>query len=366
MSSAYTRAGVDIDAMMEALRAAKRRIRATATPAVLSEVGDFGGLHTSPGAGSVLVSSIDGVGTKLKVAQMAGRHDTIGRDLVNHCVNDIVTQGARPLFFLDYIGAARLEPEVFAQVVGGLCAACRANGCALIGGETAEMPGLYPEGEYDLVGTIVGAVARRKLITGSSIRGGDLLIGLPSSGLHTNGYSLARKVIFDQARLKIDDLFPGTRRSVGRVLLDVHKSYLRPVRALVARAPVRGLAHITGGGLVDNVPRILPPGLSAHVDPRTWRVPPVFRFIRQEGGVEEEEMFRVFNMGIGMVAVVRPGDAETAMEALDGAGASPRIIGDIRPGARALCLAERRGDPGAWSVKPMARSVSGSGSGAMK
>jgi phosphoribosylformylglycinamidine cyclo-ligase len=326
-SSAYAQAGVDIDAMNEALRRSKRMIDATATPDVLSKTGSFGGLHRAPGRDSILVSSIDGVGTKLKVAAMAGRHDTVGRDLVNHCVNDILVQGAAPLFFMDYVGAADLDPDAFVQVVRGLTRACRENGCALLGGETAEMPGLYPPGEYDLVGAIVGAVKRDDLVTGEAIRPGDLLLGLPSTGLHTNGYSLARRIFFEMAGLRVTDVCPGTQRSLADVLLAVHRSYLKPVSALRERVAVRGMAHITGGGLVDNIPRVLPEGIRAVIDQSTWTPPPVFRALRELGGVDEMEMVRVFNMGIGFVIFVRPDDVEAAIEALRAARAAPRVIG---------------------------------------
>jgi len=327
--SAYAAAGVDIDEMMGALTRAKRGIRKTATPGVVSDIGSFGGLFVSPGSDHLLVSSIDGVGTKLKVAHLAGRHDTVGQDLVNHCVNDILVQGARPLFFMDYVGTARLDAGAFAGVLKGLCKACRENGCALIGGETAEMPGLYPEGEYDLVGAIVGSVPRRDVITGEAIREGDVLIGLPSTGLHTNGYSLARRVLFEQAGLAIDDVIPGTRRTVADTLLAVHRSYLKPVTALMQAVKVRGMAHITGGGLVDNVPRVLPEGLCAAFDRRSWTPAPVYRFVQETGQIDELEMYRVFNMGIGYVIMVRAGDRERAMEILGAAGSRPRVIGSM-------------------------------------
>jgi phosphoribosylformylglycinamidine cyclo-ligase len=334
--SSYRRAGVDIDAMDRALKAAKETIRSTTTPGVVSDVGSFGGLHVSPGSASLLVSSIDGVGTKLAVAKLTGVHNTIGRDLVNHCVNDILTQGARPLFFLDYLGTSTLDPSLFAEVIKGLAAGCRENGCALIGGETAEMPGLYPVGEYDLVGAIVGAVARDAVITGEKIKPGDVLIGLPSSGLHTNGYSLARKVLFKTAGLRVTSILPGTRRRVGRILLDVHRSYLKPVTALRKHVKVRGLAHITGGGLIDNVPRILPRKCSAVIDCATWTVPKVFQFIQKAGRIDPEEMYRVFNMGIGMVVVVRKRDATLALETLGLAGESPHLIGEVKSGPRGV------------------------------
>ena len=325
--SSYARAGVDIDEMMGSLSAVKRMVKQTATRSVRSDIGSFGGLFDSPGKDHVLVASADGVGTKLKVAVMANRHHTVGQDLINHCTNDILVQGARPLFFLDYLGAARLEGPVFKDVVRGLCKACRENGCALLGGETAEMPGLYPDGEYDLVGTIVGTVPRKQVITGSGIRAGDVIIGLGASGLQTNGYSLARQVIFEQAGLGIHDTFPGTRRSVADVLLKVHQSFLKPVLALMKAVPIRGMAHITGGGLVDNVPRILPEAVDAIVNRSSWTVPPVFRFIEAQGGVDHEEMYRIFNMGIGYTILVRARDAGAAMKMLRAMRARPTVIG---------------------------------------
>jgi phosphoribosylformylglycinamidine cyclo-ligase len=278
------------------------------------------------------------VGTKLKVAVMARRHDTVGRDLVNHCVNDILVQGATPLFFLDYIGASKVEPAVFRAVVAGLCAACRENGCALIGGETAELPGLYPPGEYDLVGTIVGAVDRGRAITGSRIREGDIVIGLPSSGLHTNGYSLARKIIFDKCGLGIADPLPGAGRTVADALLAVHTSYLRPVCRVLEKIRVRGMAHITGGGLFDNIPRVLPEGTAVVIDRSSWRVPPLFRFLQEAGGVDAEEMYRVFNMGLGYALIVHEADAEECVAILKRARCAAWIAGYVRKGRRRVIL----------------------------
>lgn len=338
--SAYAQAGVDIDEMMTGLQSIKRMVKQTNTPDVLSHIGSFGGLFSAPGSKEVLVASTDGVGTKLQVAMMAGRHDTIGQDLVNHCVNDILVQGARPLFFLDYLGTAQLKAAVFKEVVKGLCLACKRNGCALLGGETAEMPGLYPPGEYDLVGTIVGTVARRKLITGTTIKPGDVAIGLPSSGLHTNGYSLARKVIFSKAGLKIGDQLPGTKKTVGELLLAVHKSYLKPVTALMEKLQVHGMAHITGGGLIDNLPRILPENVEVVLCRSSWKVPPLFQFIQQAGGIEPDEMFRVFNMGIGFVIIVRAKDADNALKALKAERVRPVLIGQIKKGCRKVCLVD--------------------------
>ena len=336
--SAYAAAGVDIDEMMTGLAAVKRMVQGTKQPGVLSDIGSFGGLFKSPGQDHVLVASTDGVGTKLKVAVMAGRHTSVGQDLVNHCVNDILVQGAAPLFFMDYLGTARLSGAIFRDVIAGLCKACRRNGCALLGGETAEMPGLYPAAEYDLVGTIVGAVPRKGIVTGKTIRPGDVLIGLRSSGLHTNGYSLARRIVFEQAGLKTNDLWPGTHRRVADVLLAVHRSYLRPVQAVMQQVRVQGMAHITGGGLLDNVPRILPPGTRAVVDRTAWTVSPVFRFLEVRGQVDPDEMYRVFNMGIGYVLIVRPRDAEATLAALRKARCPGRPIGHIEKGNPELVL----------------------------
>lgn len=336
--SSYAAAGVDIDEMERGLRAVKRMVKQARGKGALSNIGSFGGLFTSPGKGHALVASTDGVGTKLKVAVMANRHTTVGEDIVNHCVNDILVQGARPLFFLDYIGTSKLEGRMFRDIVSGLCRACRANNCTLLGGETAEMPGLYPPGEYDLVGTVVGTVEKKKIITGSSIKAGDIIVGLRSSGLHTNGYSLARKVVFETAGLKIDDTFPGTGRSVASVLLAVHKSYLKPASALMKKVTVRGMAHITGGGVVDNIPRILPRGTRAVIDTASWKPGPVFDFMESTGKVDHEEMYRVFNMGIGFVFVVREKDIDTTLAVLRKTRQKPVLVGYITEGKRDLKL----------------------------
>jgi phosphoribosylformylglycinamidine cyclo-ligase len=330
----YAAAGVDIDAAATAMKGVAALVRSTATPDTLSELGSFGGLYRVPRdvASPVLVASTDGVGTKLKVAFLAGRHGTVGEDLVNHCVNDILVQGAKPLFFLDYVGVGRLEPGVVEELVGGIARGCRANGAALLGGETAEMPDFYAAGEYDLAGTIVGVVEEGRVLDGSAIAAGDAIIALASSGLHTNGYSLARKVVFERMGLGVDDPFPGEDGSVADVLLRVHRSYLRPLWPLLERGEVRGLAHITGGGLVDNVPRILPKGVDARFDLSSWTVPPVFRVLQREGGVEEREMFRAFNMGIGMVAVVTADRAEALIRELNTAGETAWLAGEIVPG----------------------------------
>jgi phosphoribosylformylglycinamidine cyclo-ligase len=312
LGSKYKDSGVDIDAAGKALKGIGEMVRGTFRSEVLSRVGNFGGLFTMPGGlkDPVLVSSIDGVGTKLRLAFMTGRHDTVGEDLVNHCVNDILVQGAEPLFFLDYFGCGKLESGVIEAVVSGLARGCSSNGCALIGGETAEMPGFYAEGEYDLAGCIIGVVEREKLITGEKIEPGDDLWAFPSSGLHTNGYSLARHIAFKDADLTVDDEIPGAGGSVADLLLAVHRSYLPEIRSMRSVADVRGLAHITGGGLIDNIPRIIPEGTGVEIDRASWETPPLFEWLAGAGGVDDLEMHRVFNMGIGMVAIVPEAGAE--------------------------------------------------------
>jgi phosphoribosylformylglycinamidine cyclo-ligase len=306
--SAYAAAGVNIDNKMEALKAIKTMVGSTKTVNVVGGIGSFGGLCRLPQGSpkdTLLVSSTDGVGTKLKVASMMKKHDTVGQDIVNHCVNDILVQGARPLFFMDYVGTSKFDGPVFKQIVAGLCKACKENNMALLGGETAEMPGLYPMGEYDLVGTIVGCVSRKQLITGQSIRAGDVILGLPSNGLQTNGYSLARKVFFDICQMSPFDKLPGTNLTVGEALLAVHKSFLKPVgRLLENKIKITGMAHITGGGFPDNIPRVLPKATAAEIDRTTWPVPTIFNFIERQGKVDHDEMYRVFNMGIGFVLIV--------------------------------------------------------------
>ena len=306
--SAYAAAGVNIDNKMEALKAIKTMIGSTKTVNVVGGIGSFGGLCRLPQGSpkdTLLVSSTDGVGTKLKVAAMMKKHDTVGQDIVNHCVNDILVQGARPLFFMDYVGTSKFDGPVFRQIVAGLCKACKENNMALLGGETAEMPGLYPVGEYDLVGTIVGCVSRKQLITGQSIRAGDVVIGLPSSGLQTNGYSLARKVFFDICQMSPFDKLPGTNLTVGEALLSVHRSFLKPVgRLLENKIKINGMAHITGGGFPDNIPRVLPKATAVEIDRTTWEVPTIFNFIERQGKVDHDEMYRVFNMGIGFVLIM--------------------------------------------------------------
>lgn len=303
---AYARAGVDVDLGNFVKKRIQARVKSTHGPEVLGKIGGFGGLFAPNFSGlrePILVASVDGVGTKLKVAFALDRHDTVGADLVNHCVNDIAVLGARPLFFLDYIGAERLEPRVFDQILAGFTKACRAAGCALIGGETAQMPGMYRKGEYDLAGCIVGVVERRKMIDGSRIRRGDVILGMPSNGLHTNGYSLARKILFDQMRLKPSARVSGLDKSLGDELLRTHTNY-QPRLARVPTAQLHGLAHITGGGLVDNLPRVLPKTCDAMIDTKAWKVPTIFQILLERGRVPREEMYQVFNMGIGMAIIV--------------------------------------------------------------
>ena len=304
--SAYAQAGVNIDVKMNAVGSIKQMVASTKTANVIGGIGAFGGLHKVPtGKGMILVSSADGVGTKLKVAAMMNKHDTVGQDIVNHCVNDILVQGAKPLFFMDYIGTAKVAPVQFKNVVSGLCKACKENKMALLGGETAEMPGLYPAGEYDLVGTIVGCVKKSELITGKSIRAGDVIIGFPSGGLQTNGFSLARRVIFDLCQYSWKDKLPGTNQTFGEALLAVHKSFLKPVAKLLERkVKITGMAHITGGGFPDNIPRVLPKSVYAEIDRTTWDPPTIFKFIERQGKVDHDEMYRVFNMGVGYVLIM--------------------------------------------------------------
>jgi len=330
----YREAGVDLDAADRTKEGLRDLVESTRDANTLSEMGLFGGLYAVPPefANPVLVSSADGVGTKLKIAFRSGRHDTVGQDLVNHCVNDILVQGARPLFFLDYLATGDLDEAVVKEVVGGVAVACRENGCALLGGETAQMPDFYADDEYDLAGFIVGIVGRDQILDGSRVRAGDVLIGLESSGLHTNGYTLARKVVFDAMSLTVDDRFPGSDRSVGEVLLDVHRSYLAPLWPILETGTIRGLAHITGGGIPGNLPRILGTELGGRVDLSSWEAPNVFRILREAGKVERDEMLRVFNMGVGMIVVTSPGDADGVLSTLRAGGSSPWVMGEVEAG----------------------------------
>lgn len=326
---AYASAGVDVDLGNKVKRGIHSLVRQTHGPEVLGRIGGFGGLFRADFRGMkdpVLVSSVDGVGTKLKIAFAMNRHDSVAEDLVNHCVDDIAVLGARPLFFLDYIGTERLDPTVFRQLIRGFSRACKAAGCALIGGETAQLPGMYRPREYDLAGCIVGVVDRPKIIDGSQVRRGDVIIGLPSNGLHTNGYTLARKVLLERMKLGLSSRVEGLKGTIGEELLRVHRNYL-PVLARLPEGLVKGMAHITGGGLVDNLPRVLPASCDAMIDTGAWKVPPIFSLIEKGGKVDREEMYQVFNMGIGMVLIVAEEAAAEALRLTRG-----RRIGRIEEG----------------------------------
>ncbi len=327
----YRSAGVDLEAADRAKGALKHLVARTRDEHTLSELGLFGGLYALPPEFQhpVLVSSADGVGTKLKLAFLTGRHDTVGQDLVNHCVNDILVQGARPLFFLDYLAAGHLEEGVVTDVVKGVAQACLENRCALLGGETAEMPDFYSRGEYDLAGFITGVVEREQILDGSRIQPGDILLGLGSTGLHTNGYSLARRIVFQEMALGVNDPLPDLGETVAGALLSIHRSYLRSVHPLLDRGLIHGLAHITGGGIPGNLPRILPPGVGARIDTGSWEIPPLFRVLQAGGGVAEAEMFRVFNMGVGMIVVTSPGAADTVCRELSAAGEVCWVMGEV-------------------------------------
>src|SRR5436190_4018525 len=318
VKKAYARAGVDVDLANKLKRGIGAFVRQTYGPQVLGKIGGFGGLFRASFPGMrepVLVASIDGVGTKLKIAFAMNKHDTVGADLVNHCVDDIAVLGARPLFFLDYIGCERLELRLFQQLIRGLSRGCRAAGCALLGGETAQLPGMYRKGEYDLAGCIVGVVDRAEIIDSRQIRPGDVILGLASNGLHTNGYSLARKILLEKMRLKPSSPLPASTMTVGKELLRVHQNY-QPLVAKVPVGVIKGLAHITGGGLIDNLPRILPSNCDAVIETKSWRVPSIFQILQQNGNIDLREMYQVFNMGIGMTAVVAEQNTERAMSIL--------------------------------------------------
>ena len=343
---AYAKAGVDIALGNQLKTSLPKLLQSTRRPEVLGAVGGFGGLFQLSAKRfrrPVLVSSMDGVGTKLKVAFAANRHDTIGEDLVNHCVNDTAVLGAEPLFFLDYLGAGRLQPAVFEKIIVGLANGCRANGCALIGGETAQMPGFYQNKEYDLCGAIVGIAEKSAIPDGKTIRPGDIVIGFPSNGLHTNGYTLARQVFFEKMKLRPNSRVKELGNALADELLRIHRSYLKPIRKLLARfnpsrAPkqIKGFAHITGGGLIGNLPRILPPNTSAQIAKTNWEIPSIFSLIQKEGQISEKEMFAVFNMGIGLVAVVSAKTAAAILAYLKRIREPAFIIGEIIPGNR-LC-----------------------------
>jgi len=335
----YAAAGVDIARKSEGLERAKQHIRSTFTPQVVTDVGAFGSMFALAGFAdhdALLVASTDSVGTKLMVATMMNRHTTVGMDIVAHCVNDILVQGARPLFFMDYIAASVLSPEFMEQLIEGLAAGCKQAGCALIGGETAELPGVYKEGEYDLVGFVVGVVGRKQAITGETIKPGDVLLALASDGLHTNGYSLARKVFFEVAGWKVDHEVPELGRTIGEELLRVHRCYASSVLSLLDKVQVKGMAHITGGGLPDNLIRCLPAGCRAVVERSRWHVPPVFNLLQQIGRIEDQEMFHVFNMGVGLVLALDPAEVQPAISHLSAQGESAFPIGHIEPGERSV------------------------------
>jgi len=337
----YSDAGVDIDAATRATDRIKELARATFNERTLSEIGSFGGMFDGAFphlAKPVLVASADGVGTKLKIAFATGVHNTVGRDLVNHCVNDILVQGARPLFFLDYVATGKLSPEVVASVVEGVATGCRENGCVLLGGETAEMPGFYGEGEYDIAGFIVGVVDRLKIVDGKTIEPGDVLLALPSVGLHTNGYSLARKLFFEVAGYEPQTHLPELRMTAGEALLQPHTSYLRPLNELLDRGVIKGLAHITGGGLTDNIPRILPEGTAVKIEQGSWPVLPIFELFRRLGNVSDREMFRTFNMGVGMVIVCSPVNAAIIKAHFEACGDAYYEIGKVIAGNREVII----------------------------
>jgi phosphoribosylformylglycinamidine cyclo-ligase len=336
-SVTYADAGVDIDRANRTKQRIRYLARKTFTRGVLSEIGGFGGLfavdktkYNDP----VLVSSVDGVGTKLKVAFEMGLHSTVGADLVNHCVNDIAVQGAAPLFFMDYLATGKLEPSIAEKVVEGIADACKHNGCALIGGETAEMPGFYPEGEYDLAGFIVGVVERDRVITGKDVQIGDVILGLPSNGLHTNGYSLARKLLFEVAHYSLDDYVNEIKGKVGNELMRTHKSYWPALRKLIDAQCISALAHITGGGITENLPRVLPRGTAASIDLGSWPVPPLFEHLRELGNIPQEEMLRTFNMGLGMLLVIPLAKFKKAQTVLDRVSEKAYTIGRVVKGER--------------------------------
>jgi phosphoribosylformylglycinamidine cyclo-ligase len=333
----YADAGVDINAGNEAVLRMKEHIRSTFTPGVLADVGSFGGmfaLDKNAVSEPVLVSSIDSVGTKLKIAFLMNRHDTVGRDLVWHCVNDILVQGARPLFFLDYFATGKLQPAVAVDVVKGLAEGCRAVGCALVGGETAELPGMYADGEYDLAGCIVGLVERGRILDGRKVVAGDALVGVASDGLHTNGYSLARHVLFEKARLAVERYLPELGRTLGEELLAPHRCYAPAVLPLLDEFDIHAMAHITGGGFYDNIPRVLPADCQAVVERRAWQPPLIFRLLQEAGGIADNEMYRTFNMGIGLVLVVGREVAMGVVERLQSRGERAALIGEVIRGSR--------------------------------
>ncbi|MFA6570926.1 MAG: phosphoribosylformylglycinamidine cyclo-ligase [Bacteroidota bacterium] len=328
MSLTYKTAGVDISAGEETVKRIKPLVRSTFNENVLADIGLFGGFYSAKFPdfeNPVLVASTDGVGTKLKIAFITGKHDTVGQCLVNHCVNDILCCGAKPLFFLDYFATGKLEPNVAESVISGFVKACVENGCALIGGETAEMPTFYQDGEYDMSGTIVGIVDKEKIVDGKNINSGDVLIGFPSTGLHTNGYSLARAVLLE--KFKVDTYIESLGKTIGEALLAVHRSYLKTVHPLIDKKILKGISHITGGGLIGNTSRIIPKDLQLIVDWNSWEMPEIFKLIQKEGKISDEEMRRAFNLGIGMILVVAEENVDTLLNLCS--GENPKVIGKI-------------------------------------
>jgi phosphoribosylformylglycinamidine cyclo-ligase len=337
MSEAYKQAGVDIDAGNEAVERMKKHVKRTFRPEVLTDLGGFGalfGLDITKYKKPVLVSGTDGVGTKLKLAFAMDKHDTIGVDAVAMCVNDIVVQGAEPLFFLDYLACGKVVPERIEAIVKGIADGCEQSGSALIGGETAEMPGMYEESEYDIAGFSVGVVDADRVIDGKSIAPGDMIIGMSSSGVHSNGFSLVRKVLLEDAGLSLHEEIDELNGKLGDVLLTPTRIYVKSCLSLLEKVKVNGLVHITGGGFYDNIPRILPEGTAAHIEYGTWNIPPVFNLVKTKGNVSKQDMFRTFNMGIGMIAIVRENDADEALRVLAEAGEQAQIIGRIVQGDR--------------------------------
>ena len=339
-SDSYAAAGVDITAGYEVVERIKPLVKSTFRPGVIGELGGFGGLFEPQLEGMrrpVFVSGTDGVGTKLKIAFMLDKHDTVGQDCVAMCVNDVLCQGAKPLFFLDYIATGKVKAEKIADIVKGIADGCAIAGCALVGGETAEMPDFYAEGEYDMAGFAVGVVDRSKIIDGSTIKKGDIIVGIPSSGLHSNGYSLVRKLFFEKMSLKVTDYIAALGKTLGDALITPTKIYTKACNAVLPKVPVKGIVHITGGGFFENIPRIIPEGLGVRIDLGSWRVPPIFEYLQQCGNIDRNEMFATFNMGIGMIMVVDEDHAETVMALLKEAGEQPSRIGAVVPG-EGVCL----------------------------
>jgi len=336
----YKAAGVDVEAGYEAVKKMKEHTAKTMIPGVLGGLGSFGGFFELPKGvkNPVLVSGTDGVGTKLQIAFMMKRHDTIGIDAVAMCVNDIVCHGAKPLYFLDYIGTGRLEPNVAAEIVKGICDGCIESGCALIGGETAEMPGFYKDEEYDLAGFAVGVVDKAKIINGANVKSGDLIIGIPSSGIHSNGFSLVRKLFFEKYKYRVDQYIDELETTLGEALLTPTRIYVKLIEALIGKFKIKGIAHITGGGFIENIPRTIPEGLKAVINTKSYKVPPIFRLMQRLGNIEDKEMYNTFNMGIGLVLVVSKKDGEAIMEELSALGESPVLLGSIAKGEGGITL----------------------------